>query len=79
MTREEAETVDMGAYAAMVIALREVDRLMGCGDNSCRFVKPMGMATNGGCRCLVKDYKPGQVPSLANLVKAVRAFIASME
>jgi len=28
---------------------------MDCGDNSCRFVdrsKPMGMRTNGGCRCL---------------------------
>ena len=28
-----------------------------CGDNSCRFVdrtKPMGMRTNGGCRCLDK-------------------------
>jgi hypothetical protein len=24
----------------------------GCGDNSCEFVKPVGMATNGGCRCL---------------------------
>lgn len=25
--------------------------LVGCGDNSCRFVPPSGMATNGGCRC----------------------------
>lgn len=24
---------------------------LGCGDNSCRYVKPTGMATNGGCRC----------------------------
>jgi len=23
----------------------------GCGDNSCKLVKPVGMATNGGCRC----------------------------
>lgn len=24
---------------------------LGCGDNSCKYVKPAGMATNGGCRC----------------------------
>lgn len=29
-------------------------RVFGCGDNSCHFVKPMGMATNGGCRCREK-------------------------
>jgi hypothetical protein len=23
-----------------------------CGDNSCMFGSPVGMATNGGCRCL---------------------------
>lgn len=23
----------------------------GCGDNSCLVKKPIGMATNGGCRC----------------------------
>jgi hypothetical protein len=23
----------------------------GCGDNSCLVKKPVGMATNGGCRC----------------------------
>lgn len=27
---------------------------LGCGDNSCYFVKPLGMATNGGCRCFEK-------------------------
>lgn len=24
---------------------------LGCGDSSCKYVKPTGMATNGGCRC----------------------------
>lgn len=24
---------------------------LGCGDNSCKYIKPSGMATNGGCRC----------------------------
>ncbi len=24
----------------------------GCGDGNCRIVKPIGMHTNGGCRCI---------------------------
>jgi hypothetical protein len=24
---------------------------LGCGDSSCKYVKPTGMSTNGGCRC----------------------------
>lgn len=24
---------------------------LGCGDSSCKYVRPTGMATNGGCRC----------------------------
>jgi hypothetical protein len=24
----------------------------GCGDHGCRFVKPTGQGTNGGCTCL---------------------------
>jgi len=27
-------------------------RLIGCGDNFCMIVKPTGMATNDGCRCV---------------------------
>ena len=27
-------------------------RALACGDNSCRVIKPRGMATNGGCRCV---------------------------
>lgn len=32
-------------------SLLELHNYDGCGDNSCRFKKPAGMATNGGCRC----------------------------
>lgn len=32
----------------------ELDDLS-CGDNSCNFTRPSGMATNGGCRCLSRD------------------------
>lgn len=28
---------------------------IGCGDNSCRFGSPGGMATNGGCRCFERS------------------------
>ena len=27
--------------------------LIGCGSNSCKLVKPKGMATNGPCMCLI--------------------------
>jgi hypothetical protein len=37
------------------IARRLVMELaQGCGDHSCRFKKPSGMGTNGGCRCIDK-------------------------
>jgi hypothetical protein len=35
------------------------EHAQGCGDNSCNWVKPHGMATNGGCRCF--DKRPLQV------------------
>ena len=31
---------------------KKIARAHGCGDNSCMFGSPGGMATNGGCRCL---------------------------
>lgn len=31
--------------------LIEEAKKLGCGDSSCRFIKPTGMHTNGGCRC----------------------------
>lgn len=33
-------------------AIALVEKYAGCGDNSCLFAQPKGMATNGGCRCL---------------------------
>ena len=32
-----------------------------CGDNSCMFGRPGGMATNGGCRC-IKNLDGAQMP-----------------
>lgn len=37
--------------------LRDLVDALGCGDSSCVFRKPRGMATNGGCRCF-KDLPP---------------------
>ena len=34
-----------------------LDEKLGCGDNSCVLVKPVGMGTNGGCRCPVTRVK----------------------
>ena len=31
--------------------LRDLVDALGCGDSSCIFRKPRGMATNEGCRC----------------------------
>ena len=39
---------------------------VGCGDNSCLFVKPKGMGTNGGCRC---SRRPGAIDALAKLYR----------
>jgi hypothetical protein len=33
------------------VLMDEFYEAAGCGDNSCRYVKPTGMGTNGGCRC----------------------------
>ena len=49
---------------------------VGCGDNSCLFVKPKGMATNGGCRCVERGGgRPGVNTSLAALYKAVEVAV----
>lgn len=42
---------------------------LGCGDNSCYFVKPKGMGTNGGCACL-----PDR-STIKTLIKIVPAYL----
>lgn len=44
----------------------------GCGDHSCRCVKPKGMGTNGGCRCHDdRDRAKKAISFLANKVAAL--------
>lgn len=68
-----ADAVKAEALAPMLTALEETDKyLTGCGDNSCWFRKPKGMATNGGCRCFKfnPSKPPGALMSLAHLLRA---------
>jgi hypothetical protein len=59
--------------AAYELAAKSV----GCGDNSCMFVKHTGMGTNGGCRCMGRSggHMPGAPMAMAKLFKAVKEFI----
>lgn len=52
-----------------------VKHVKGCGDNSCQFVRPYGVGTNGGCRCFDGRgaHQPGAIPALAKLFKASKA------
>lgn len=44
----------------------------GCGDNSCRYKRPAGMATNGGCRCCEKIEDALRAACLAGMDEATR-------
>lgn len=51
-------------------AVSTAESYAGCGDNSCLFVKPKGMATNGGCRCVDRGCgRPGLTPALGKLYR----------
>ena len=61
-------------------ALAMVYKHLGCGDNSCMYKKPYGMATNGGCSCPGERGTPmPRVASLAlaNLARTVQGFLES--
>lgn len=53
-------------------------RYAGCGDHSCLFVKPNGMGTNGGCRCIERA-RPGLAFALGKLFRAARSSEGSSE
>ncbi len=64
-------------YASLVVELETLRAsvdvaavYIGCGDNSCLFETPSGMATNGGCRC---ERRPGFRPAMAKLYRATKA------
>jgi hypothetical protein len=51
-----------------------------CGDNSCVFGSPSGMATNGGCRCFARPgggtYDRVQIGRMANVIRDLAAQLA---
>ena len=63
-------------------AVLAVEEVGGCGDSSCLFTKPKGMATNGGCRCL-RDHDRALDRQLrvrlANLFRVAKAEAAVQE
>ena len=71
---EKAERV----LARIRSAAADASMYLGCGDNSCLFIKSRGMATNGGCRC-IEDAKPGVRPTLGRLFRAAHVTGAKNE
>lgn len=77
MAAAVAELFEEEGPDALRSAVELVTAYAGCGDNSCNFVKPTGMATNGGCRCVERGgARPGLTPALAQLYKAALRMVA---
>lgn len=53
----------------------QLAKIPGCGDNSCRFVRPTGMATNGGCRCHDSHSARMRMGFLASLLRRIREIL----
>ena len=64
------------ALVAEVRRLREALEkvpVLGCGDSSCSFQRPRGMATNGGCRCVDEKNHYAQLKKIGEACKEARA------
>jgi len=48
---------------------------VGCGDNSCIWGAPGGMATNGGCRCYGSRGGQSERTGLAMMAEVARALL----
>lgn len=66
-----------GALTECRFIVDQIAKIPGCGDNSCRFVRPTGMATNGGCRCMAGRSSPigSYLASLLDAAKRAVAFV----
>lgn len=56
---------------------------IGCGDNSCWFGSPGGMATNGGCRCWPRGMSAANVTNeelheMKTLARSLAAILAAI-
>lgn len=66
---------DLDPLKLLLEAVAMCDKYVkGCGDSSCHFVRPTGMATNGGCRCLDGrgPKQPGAIVALSLLLRAAK-------
>lgn len=54
------------------VAAGLVTQHVGCGDGGCRFIRPSGMHTNAGCRCVGNGRDPLAVSALAVLYEAAK-------
>lgn len=73
--RRDAEA-ERAALAAHVERLRDLaypSWVQGCGDHSCLFASPTGMATNGGCRCHEGRQAARLVRALAHIRQTLAA------
>jgi hypothetical protein len=57
-------------------AFEELSKHVGCGDSSCVFGTPRGMATNGGCICIERA-RPFVAAGCGKLYRALRDFLAA--
>lgn len=82
--REATATTTPAAGRAVIVGALAHVGLEPCGDNSCVFGSPGGMATNGGCRC-VAERGPGQrqedrrtILALARAVRRLAEEVAAL-
>ena len=77
VSEERGRLLERERLAPVLEAFTLARTYVGCGDNSCLFVKPSGMATNGGCRCVeCGTGRPFVTAALAGIYKAVAALAA---
>lgn len=78
ITRLRAENA--GLREALAGWDADMAALGGCGDGGCVVVKPIGMHTNGGCRCMRDQIKSQRFARAANkFAQAARAALNAVE
>jgi len=73
-TRDQLHAATMAVTEAVWL----VSGAVGCGDNGCLFVKPTGMATNGGCSCVGREGRPGVAAALGRIYRAAVSLAADL-
>jgi hypothetical protein len=53
----------------------EIGLWVGCGDSSCIWGAPRGMATNGGCRCIDHQTEPRELRRQARMLAELARYL----